>query len=122
MPSVVVLLVACDPCPIGACTEMRDALHRLLHFILSADNAHQILHCILQIVLNLIWIFAGSAAIERCESGTRCCLKLLLVNRCGAAAFGEFRSEPSGAPSEDHKIRERITAQAIRAMQPGGHF
>ena len=71
MPSVVVLAIACDTYAVSPRTELPDALQCLLHFILSAHNSHQILHCFLKVVLNLIGIFARITAIEGGKSGIR---------------------------------------------------
>ncbi len=49
--------------------KCRDLVQCLLHFAFGADDADQVLHGFLQIVLNLIRILAGSAAIEGLEGG-----------------------------------------------------
>ena len=65
VPAVVVLAVVrrCRPAP-PASRRLRDHVERLLHFALGAHDADQVLHGLLQLVLDLIRILAGRAALE----------------------------------------------------------
>ena len=93
-----------------------------MHFTLEPHDPDQVLHCFLQIVLNLVWVLAGRAAIERTEG--RCCrgLNLRLVDRYGTVALGKFCGKASCPPSEYDQIRKRISAQPICAVQSCRHF
>ena len=66
------------------CFELRDFVEGLLHFAFGADDADEVLHRVLQIVLDLVGVFAGGAALEGCERGGGGGLELL-VRRCAGA-------------------------------------
>jgi hypothetical protein len=95
----------------------------LLHFTFGANDADQVLHRFLQVVLNLIWILAGSAAIEGLSAALAWPGAAPRQPRAaGLIALGEFRGIPAGAPSEYHQVRERIAAQPVGAVQSRRRF
>src|SRR5215469_5483971 len=69
VPAVVVLTVAANTGALSARAQLIDILKRPLHFALDADNADEILHRLLQVVLHQVGIFGGRAALERRQRG-----------------------------------------------------
>jgi hypothetical protein len=108
-----------DPHLFRAGPQIRDFSQCLLHFAFGANNPNQILHRFLQVVLNLVWVLAGGAAIEGLESSRSCCLKLLLINRgFPFIALREFRGKPPGAPSEDTRSESELPPSRLAPCSP----
>ena len=122
VPAVVVLAVARDPGAGGALAQSGDHVQRLLHLAFDAHDADQVLHLLLQLVLDGVRILAGwprsngssafAAALWTCRSSMA----------AGALALRELRRIFAGALAEDEQVGERIAAQPIGAMQARGHF
>src|SRR6185437_14506323 len=124
VPAGVVLAVAADAGAGGALAEGGDAGEGLVHLGLGADNAHPILHHLLQLVLHGEGVLAAGAALERrlgAANGGRD-----LVGDGGGAGGGRDLGEAggmlAGALAEDQQIGERVAAEAVGAMQAGGAF
>ena len=64
VPPVVVLAVACDAYVLRPGVQGLNLYQCLLHFCFGANDADQVLHGFLQVILNLVGILAGRAAIE----------------------------------------------------------
>ena len=80
VPPVFVLPVAGDAHTICPHLKLRDFLQCLLHFIFCAHDADQILHRVLQVVLNLIGVFTQWAALEMGECRGRRALQFFLID------------------------------------------
>ena len=77
--------------------QFGDHFQGLLHFAFGADDAHQVLHGFLQVVLDLVGVFTRRAAVKRLQRGFGNGVDLRQVNGRGAIVSGEFSSEFSGA-------------------------
>ena len=116
MPARIIFAIAVDPHFASALLEFRDPFQRPLQFVFPADDTHQILHHVLQVVLNLIGALA--LPVERFERLARHFIHLRCVDRARGVVFRELRGILTRALAEYHQIGERIPAQAIRAVQP----
>ena len=106
--------------------KLLDDFERLLHFAFRAHDADQILHRVLQLVLDLIGILAGGAALEGLERGVRRSLNLRVVDRCGAIVFGEFgrilaRALPNTSRSESEFPPSRLAPCSPAATSPAAN-
>ena len=95
---------------------------RLAHLGFLADDADQVLHHVLQVVLDGVGVLAGRAALERRQRPRGGRVDLRLVDRRRAVLLGERRGVLAGALAEDDQVRERVAAEAVGAVQPGRRF
>src|SRR2546421_12343214 len=88
----------------------------LLEIVFTPKDAHIRLHRLLQVSMHIVR--AVTAALKRREHFTRSFLNLSFVNVRRSDLFRVFGCSQTGAATKNEKIRERISTQPIRAMQP----
>ena len=121
VPAGIVFAIAADAHFAGALFQLRDPFQRALQLILAADDAHQILHQVLQIVLHLIRAFPlPLEGLERLAAPLHPPARWSMLP--GSVIFRELRRKLARALAEDHQIGQRIAAQPIRAMQSRAAF
>src|SRR5437763_1712440 len=93
----------------------------LLEILFTPKDAHVRLHRLLQVSMHIVRAVTV-AALKRREHFIRSFLNLSFVNVRRSDLFRVFGCSQTGAATKDEKIRERISAQPIRAMQPCGRL
>src|SRR3954447_10586559 len=104
MPAVVVLAMARNTDATGSSPKLFYDFERALHLIPGANDADQVLHRFLQVVLNLIGILAGMTGLKRFDRSSRDSLRLVVVNGHRAVPFRELGCIPAGTPPEHKKV------------------
>src|SRR5581483_9765771 len=93
-----------------------DAVERALHLFAAPHDTHQVLHHVLQLLLDLVWPLALRVALEEGERPALRFLHLAVVDRSRAVIFRELRRMLSGELAEYQQIGERIAPQPVRAV------
>src|ERR1700736_4212817 len=104
MPAVVVLTMVYDARSISPRFELRDQTKSALHFIFHAHDAHKVLHELLELILNLVRIFARWTQVERFKRTACSRLDLCVVHRPCAVLFGEFGGVLPGPLAENEQV------------------
>src|SRR3954454_7779704 len=104
MPAVVVLTMVCDTGAICSRTQARDQFERLLHFALRANNADEILHELLQLVLDLIGILARGTHVERLQRSLRSANRRRVIDWRRAVRLCKRRGELPCALAEAQQM------------------
>ena len=116
VPAGVILAVAFDADARLPLVERRDLHERVLHLGLEADDAHQVLHRLLEILLHLVGILALAAALERHERVLDGLLRRAIVDARLPGLARVLRRVFAGALAEDDQIRERVAAETVGAV------
>ena len=122
VPARVVSAATGRPYFLGPIAESANLAEGFGHLLFRADDAHLVLHHVLEFFLNLIGSLAAVASqgrqgvLDRGFDLTGIDLARRPVIR------REAHGVLAGAFAKDHQIRERIPAQAIGAVQPSGAF
>src|SRR2546430_417371 len=116
MPAGVVFAMATDAGTRGTELKFLNALKRLKHFFFLANDTHQILHHVLESMLNRIRSF-GSIALERRQRVLFSRSNFIRMDDPEGVFPGVAGSVLTGSFSKNQQIRERIPAEPVRAMQ-----
>src|SRR5437763_9223109 len=116
MPAGVVFAMATDAGTRGAELKFLNALKRLKHFFLLANDTHQVLHHVLESMLNRIRSF-GSIALERRQRVLFSRSNFLRMDDPEGGCPRVAGSVLTRAFSENEQLRERIPAAPARATQ-----
>src|SRR6185437_14296448 len=87
MPAAVVFAITGNRCPIRSLLQLAQTGKGALHIFLASHNSNPILHQVLKIVLNLIWVLA--AASEGFKCAPRRSLKLVRIHTCLAVLLSK---------------------------------
>ena len=121
VPAVVVFAVAADPGAPRARPQALEPVERLAHLRLAAHDADQVLHHVLQVVLDRVRVLAGwrrdrTAPAPRRVAASTCCWSM----RRRLMARRELRGVLAGALAEHEQVRQRVATQAVGAVEAGG--
>src|SRR5688572_11039167 len=113
MPAGIVFAIAghadaTDPSP-----KRLQAVQRARHFIFFPDDADEVLHHFLQIMLYLVRAFGLGTAREWFQSFARDFFKLILVNGASLVFLRKFCGKLHGPLSEHDNVRERVATEPI---------
>src|SRR5438093_2576449 len=125
MPAGVVFAVAVYGDLAGALLILLHFGKAFLEFRLIADDADEVLHLFLKLVLDLkciTLIGSGVRALERLQRCSRGLLNLIFIYFSLAVILRELRREPAGPFAEDQKIGQRISAKPVGAVQTRRRF
>src|SRR5437016_4730216 len=114
MPAGVVFAIAVYGDLAGALLKLLHFGKALLEFRFIADDADEVLHLVLKLVLDLkcvTLIGAGVRALERLQRCSRGLLNLIFIYFSFAVFLGKLRCEPAGPFAEYQKIGQRISAE-----------
>ena len=120
VPAGVVLAMSADADAARERAQPRQTFERPLHLRLGAHDADQVLHHVLQLVLNPVRTLAVAAGGERLDGARRGFVGLAASMGRLRLGFGELRGEFTRAFAEHQQIRQRIAAEPIRAVDAGG--
>ena len=96
--------------------QLFEAVERALHLGRVPHDADEILHHVLERVLDLIGTLSARAARERLERALRGFVDLPGVDRAGGLRLRELRGVFTRALAEHEQIRQRIAAQPVRPV------
>src|SRR5690349_22958524 len=116
MPARVVFAIATDASTRGTELQFLNVPKCLQHFFFLANDTHQVLHHVLQSMLNRIRSFA-SIALERRQRVFFCRSNFTGIDRAKSVLFGVLRGVLTSSFSKNQQIRKRIPAEPVRAMQ-----
>src|SRR5690348_11317595 len=117
MPAGVVFAITSYANAFATDLEFSYAFQRLRHFFFRANDAHQVLHHVLQSVLNRIGPFA-TIMLEGFQRLFFCGGNFVSIDGAEGALLGVGGSVLASAFSENQQIGERVPAEPVRAMQP----
>src|SRR2546430_8981432 len=92
-----------------------------IHLRLGPYNADIILHCLLEVTLQGVGIFA-LALLKWPQRFTNNVFNFSVIDRAVLIFFSEFNGKFAGAFSKNQKIRQRISAQSIGTVNSGSTF
>ena len=118
MPAGIEFAVAGHTGPVRPLPKTLQFLQSRHHFLLNSNDAHQLLHCFLEIALHGIRIFAGGPLKGR-DSFRSSTVDLIAIDSPKLVLLREFRRVFPRAFPENHDIGERIAAQPIGAVDAG---
>src|SRR5579885_479450 len=123
MPSRVVLSIAINQHLLVSVMQFYQTVESLPHFVFLPNDADQVLHHRLQVLVDRKRIFGAIRSVSKWRERPVCRLvDLLLVIRAQGILLGKFGCMPPRSPTEDKQVRKRISSQSIGAMQTGGGF
>src|SRR5438270_5335307 len=107
MPAVVVLAVAINAGTLRSGMQAGNHFESLIHLRLSADDADEFLHLVLQLMLDLVRILARDSTVEglECELGSGIHLGAIDVDGC--VLLRENRGVLARSPAENQQVRKR---------------
>src|ERR1043165_2356057 len=104
----------------GASLELGEAVEGAGHFVFLADDADEVLHHVLEGVLDLVGGFAGGASVEWGECGLHRRINGGLVDFDLAVVLGELGGVFAGSLAEDDEVGEGVAAEAVGAVEARG--
>src|SRR3954468_20085583 len=105
----------------SASLELFQFTHRLSHVFFHAEDSYKVLHDLLQVAVNGVRVLAF-ASIKRREHVALGFGDLLIVDGSGRRFAGIRGSAKAGTSAKHQKIRKRIAAKPIAAVQSSGAF
>src|ERR1700691_82378 len=106
---------------LGAFLELLKFLKRLKEVCFSSEDSNELLHRVLQIMMDCIRRFA-SGVLKRRQHFSFSLVDLRIVDRRLPHLLGALRRRQAGTPAEYEEVGKRISPQAVRAMQARGNF
>src|SRR5205823_963246 len=116
MPPGVVFAVAVDGDLLGALLKLLHLDKALLEFRFISDDADEVLHLVLKLVLDLkciTLIGPGVRSLERLQRYSRCALNLIFIDFRFTVFLGKLRRKPASPFAEYQKIGQRISAETV---------
>ena len=118
VPAGVVLAVPLDAEVLGAFLELLDHREGLGQLLLGPDDADQVLHVRLEVLVDRVRVLAAAAVLERREREVLRREDVLVTNggRLARRLRCARRGGLAGAASEDEQVRQRVAAEPVRAV------
>src|SRR5262249_17584194 len=122
MPSGVELAMTINLNVAQSLFETGDFLQRLLELRFNPNNTDEVLHAILQLLMQGIRVFVAFG-FEGSEERARVTFDLIIVDEriTGERLHVLSRIQPGAAP-EDQEVRQGVAAEAIGAVKSGRDF
>src|SRR6267143_3292188 len=121
MPPRIVLAVARNGYLLGPLVKSSERVERAAYLTFLAHDADEVLHHRLEIVLDLVRVFAV-LPVEWLERRARDLISLVRIHPRRRLSSGELGGVLPGTFAEDQQVRKRVAAETVGAVQSRADF